>query len=242
MKIVIAIDSFKGSMTSFEAGTAAAKGFQNQFPHAEIVVKPIADGGEGTVEALVEGLRGKYCQAQVQDPLSRNILAQYGIIDKTAVIEISAAAGIALLKEEERNPKITSTYGVGQLIKDAILHGCRDFIIGIGGSATNDGGVGMLQALGFEFFDTHGNSIPRGAEGLSKIAHIHTHNALAQLKDCHFQINTVDRFINYVLHFFIRFRSFCRDRLGPIFFGICRNGGFYRSRFFAFIGNVCMTV
>ena len=162
MKAVIAIDSFKGSMTSMEAGNAAAAGVKAVFPDAEIVVRPLADGGEGTVEALTTGMGGRMETALVSDPLGRKISASYGILgkNKTAVIEMAAAAGLPLLSKEERNPLHTTTYGVGELIRDAIRKGCRHFIVGIGGSATNDGGVGMLSALGFEFLDKSGQPVP----------------------------------------------------------------------------------
>lgn len=129
MKTVIAIDSFKGSMTSMEAGNAAAAGVKAVFPDAEIVVRPLADGGEGTVEALTTGMGGRMETALVSDPLGRKISASYGILEKnkTAVIEMAAAAGLPLLSKEERNPLHTTTYGVGELIRDAIRKGCRHF-------------------------------------------------------------------------------------------------------------------
>lgn len=188
MNIVIAIDSFKGSISSMEAGLAAAEGFRRVIPHANIDVKPVADGGEGTVAALVEGLQGEYRQVRVQNPLSEETTAEYGIVGDTAVMEMSAAAGIALIPKENLNPMVTTTYGVGQMILDAISSGCRKFIIGIGGSATNDGGVGMLQALGFEFLDKDGKSVPAGAAGLPMITQIKTANALPQLSQCEFHI------------------------------------------------------
>ncbi len=150
MKIVIAIDSFKGSISSIEAGTAVSNGIYHVFPDAEISIYPLADGDEGTSNALVNGLGGTFRSVSVSDPLSREISAEYGILpDKTAVIEMASAAGITLLSENERNPMHTTTYGVGQMIADAIYQGCRNFIIGIGGSATNDVGIACLQALGF---------------------------------------------------------------------------------------------
>lgn len=188
MKVVIAIDSFKGSISSFEAGNSAALGIKRVCPDAEICVMPIADGGEGTVEALVEGMKGKIRQVTVKDSLGRNITAAYGIVGDTAVIEMSAAAGIFLLNKSELNPMHTTTYGVGEMIKDAIMNGCRDFIIGIGGSATNDGGVGMLQALGFEFLDGNGKAVPFGAKGVGMIEKITDDKALPELKECNFNI------------------------------------------------------
>lgn len=188
MKVFIAIDSFKGSMTSIESGGAASEGIKRVYPEADIKIMPIADGGEGTVEALVEGLGGKLHQVTVKNPLGKDILAEYGIVDKTAVIEMAAASGIALVNKNELNPMIATTYGVGQMIRDAILKGCREFIVGIGGSATNDGGVGMLTALGYEFLDKDGNEIPFGAQGLELIQKIKNTNTLPELKECIFNI------------------------------------------------------
>lgn len=149
MKIVIAIDSFKGSMSSMEAGNAAKAGILKACD-AEITVKPLADGGEGTTEALVEGLGGKYVSVSVTGPLGTKTTARYGILGdgRTAVMEMAEAAGIILVKREELDPSRATTYGVGEMILDAVNRGCREFIIGIGGSATSEGGVGMLQALG----------------------------------------------------------------------------------------------
>ena len=172
MKTVIAIDSFKGSLTSLEAGNAAAMGVKKVFPDAEVKVIPVADGGEGTVDALVGGMGGCIEKLKAQDPLGREIECRYGIVGKTAIIEMASAAGITLISEKERNPLNTSTYGVGQMILHAMEKGCRNFIIGIGGSATNDGGTGMLSALGFEFLDSEGCAIALGAKGLENLAHI----------------------------------------------------------------------
>ena len=190
MKVVISIDSFKGSLSSTQAGNAAKTGILRVYPEAEIVIRPLADGGEGTVDALIEGLGGNLHTVTVTGPLSTPIKASYGILEesKTAVIEMSAAAGITLVTEEERNPLHTTTYGVGELIKDAILQGCRKFLIGIGGSATNDGGVGMLSALGFSFLDENGNKIALGAKGLKDLKTIETKNVLPELSECTFQI------------------------------------------------------
>ena len=188
MKFVIAIDSFKGSMTSIEAGNAARDGILKVIPDAEVVVKPVADGGEGTVDALVDGLNGAKREITVTNPLGRRINAYYGIINDTAVIEMSAASGIALIKRNQLNPLITTTFGVGEMILDAINNGCRNFIIGIGGSATNDGGVGMLSALGFEFLDENGEKIGFGGGELEKICKINTSNVMPELKECTFSI------------------------------------------------------
>lgn len=191
MKVVVATDSFKGSMTSLEAGAAIAEGIR-RVKDAEVFVSPIADGGEGTVESLVLGMKGTYRRSMVTGPLGRQTEAVWGILSengtKTAIIEMAAAAGIILLKQEELNPLYTTTYGVGELIREAIAAGCRRFIIGIGGSATNDGGVGMLQALGFRFMDEKGMPIPRGAAGLSGLASIDTSGALPELSECMFRV------------------------------------------------------
>lgn len=190
MKITIAIDSLKGSLSSLEAGRAAGEGIKRVFPDAEVEIFPIADGGEGTVDALVAGLKGRKRLAEVQDPLGRAVKAAYGILQEKnmAVIEIAAAAGITFLDSEERNPLKTTTFGVGQLIRDAIRQGCRNFLIGLGGSATNDGGVGMLQALGYEFQKKDGTPIDRGAQGLEELAHISAEHAMPELSQCTFQI------------------------------------------------------
>ena len=189
MNIVIAIDSFKGSLTTLQAGNAAAAGIRRVCPNAEIHSFPIADGGEGTVDALVSGLHGTYRTAAVSDPLGREISARYGILpSNTAAIEMAAASGLPLLSPAERNPLHTTTYGFGQLIRDAIGQGCRNFILGIGGSATNDGGVGCLQALGFDFLDKNGKQVSFGAKGLSDIVHISDENAMPELKECSFHV------------------------------------------------------
>lgn len=190
MKILIAIDSFKGSLTSMEAGYAAAEGIRRVEQNAEICVRPLADGGEGTVEALSAGVNGVLQNIWVTGPLGIPVKCQYGIVQKTktAIVEMSAAAGITLVPEEKRNPLYTTTYGVGEIIKDAIGKGCRKFIIGIGGSATNDGGVGMLQALGYGFLDKDGKQVSFGAKGLEGLETISEENALQELKECKFRV------------------------------------------------------
>jgi len=190
MKIVFAIDSFKGSMSSLQAGYAAAEGAKRVFPDAQLVVRPLADGGEGTVEALAAGMGGYLRTVTVDGPLGEPVSCAYGIIEEsgTAVIEMAAASGLTLVPPALRDPMNTSTYGVGQVIADAIAQGCRRFIVGIGGSATNDGGAGMLQALGFALVDAEGNAIPRGAKGLKDLAAIDESNVLPQLKECTFRV------------------------------------------------------
>lgn len=217
MKVVIAIDSFKGSMSSMEAGRAAKAGIErargadgidracgadridrvcgaDKIDRASgadrIVVKPLADGGEGTTEALVEGLGGEYVTVWVTGPLGEKTEARYGILGdkKTAVLEMAEASGIILIKREELDPSRATTYGVGEMILDAVGRGCRELIIGIGGSATSDGGAGMLQALGYEFLDSDGNSIRPGIRDLDRIASITAKHVPEVLKECHFRI------------------------------------------------------
>ena len=190
MKIVVAIDSLKGSLTSLEAGQAIRCGISRAIPDAEVFVRPIADGGEGTVEALVLGMNGKNVTVTVTGPLGSPVECTYGILEeqKTAIVEMSGAAGITLVPEAARNPLHTTTYGVGEVIKDAIRRGCRHFIVGIGGSATNDGGIGMLQALGYGFLDQDGNPVAYGAKGLRDLAEITDTGVIPQLKECTFRI------------------------------------------------------
>lgn len=190
MKVTVAIDSLKGSLTSMEAGYAISEGITRVFPDAEVCVRPLADGGEGTVEALVKGMDGIYKKVKVSGPLGDKVEATYGIIEetKTAIIEMSQAAGITLVPEEKRNPLYTTTYGVGEMIIDAIQNGCRRFIVGIGGSATNDGGVGMLQALGYQFTNALGEEIADGARGLKELKNISDENVIPELAECEFKI------------------------------------------------------
>ena len=190
MKVVVAIDSLKGSLSSLEAGSAISEGIHRALKDAEVIVRPLADGGEGTVEALALGMNGRIEKIKVTGPLGHPVEAAYGIIDEThtAIIEMSAAAGITLISEQERNPLDTTTYGVGEMIKDAIRKGCRHFIVGIGGSATNDGGIGMLQALGFGFLDVNGNQVGFGAKGLKDIEKITDEAVLPELKECYFKV------------------------------------------------------
>ena len=189
MKAVIAIDSFKGSISSIEAGNAVAEGIRRVFPDADTIIKPVADGGEGTVEALVSGLNGQLCEAEVSDPLGRKMTAKYGVLpNNTAVIEMAAASGLTLIPPFVDAPMHTTTYGTGELILDAIKRGCRNFIIGIGGSATNDGGIGCLQALGFGMLDDNGRQVSFGAKGLSQLAEITAASVIPELKECSFKV------------------------------------------------------
>lgn len=189
MKIIIAIDSFKGSISSMEAGNAAKAGIL-KVCSAQIVVMPVADGGEGTTEALVEGLGGKYVTVEVTGPLGARTCARYGILGdgRTAVMEMAQASGISLLKREELDPLRATTYGVGEMILDAVKRGCREFIIGIGGSATSEGGAGMLKALGYEINDEDGRPVGPGLKDLDRVAEISGEKVPKELKECHFRI------------------------------------------------------
>ena len=190
MKAVIAIDSFKGSLSSMDAGNAVSEGIRRVYPDADIWVRPLADGGEGTVDALVHGMNGVKKSVIVTGPLGKPVNCEYGIIEerKTAVIEMSGAAGITLVPDEHRNPLYTTSYGVGEVIRDAIQRGCRRFVVGIGGSATNDGGIGMLQALGFDFLDKNGNQVPFGALGVEQLCSISGEHVIPELSLCEFRI------------------------------------------------------
>ncbi len=190
MKVVIAIDSFKGSLSSLQAGNAVKEAALKLKGDAEIIVKPLADGGEGTVETLAEGSDSKIIELSVKGPLLNPVIAKYCILkeNNTAVIEMASASGITLISDQDKNPLKTTTFGVGELIKDAINKGCRRFIVGIGGSATNDGGTGMLTALGYEFLDKNDNPIPLGAIGLKDLCKIKTDNVMPELKECSFNV------------------------------------------------------
>ncbi len=190
MKVVTAIDSFKGSLTSLEAGHGVETGFKRVDSAIEVNVRPLADGGEGTVDALTEGMHGDKVYVQVTGPLGDKVNCPYGIIaeSQTAIIEMSGAAGITLIPRNQLDPMKATTYGVGEVIKDAINRGCRRFLIGIGGSATNDGGVGMLMALGYDFLDAQGQPIALGAQGLKDLDHIETSHVLPALQECSFKI------------------------------------------------------
>lgn len=191
MKVTVAIDSFKGSLNTFQSGAAVADSIRAVYPDAEVKVCPLADGGEGTVSAIASALDGQICKVEVCGPLGEKVVAEYGVISekRLAVIEMSAAAGITLVPDGKRNPLNTTTYGVGELILHAIEKmGCRHFLIGIGGSATNDGGLGMLSALGFEFLDKDGNPVSCFGKGLRDIVRINADKCLPALKKCSFEI------------------------------------------------------
>ncbi len=170
MKVLIAVDSFKGSLSSEKAGLAIAMGVKKVYPAAETKIIPMADGGEGTMEALVKAQNGEVITTPVHSPLGDMIEAQLGLLsDGTAVMEMAAASGLTLVLTEKRNPLITTTFGTGELIKKALDQGAKDIIIGIGGSATNDGGVGMAQALGVKFLDQNGKELPWGGGFLDRL-------------------------------------------------------------------------
>lgn len=189
-KIIVALDSFKASLSSEEAANCVKKGILTVFPACEVKTIKIADGGEGTVEALLDTLKGRFVELSVNDPLMRPVKAKYGIIDdgKTALIEMASASGLSLIAPSERNPLKTTTYGTGELIKDALERGCRNFLIAIGGSATNDAGTGMLQALGFRFYNSEKQELKQGGEILSEISLIDTDAVLASLKNAKFTV------------------------------------------------------
>jgi glycerate kinase len=184
MRIVIAPNAFKGSLTAFEAAEAIAEGIRAALPDAEMVLVPIADGGDGTVDALVAATRGERRTLRVRGPLGDPVDAEYGLIDggSTAVIEMAKAAGLALVPPGKRDPRITTTYGVGELLQRAYDEGARRFIVGIGGSATNDGGAGMAQALGYHLLDENGQELRPGGLALKRLARIHVGGAHANWK------------------------------------------------------------
>jgi len=189
IKIIVATDSFKGSLTAAQACAAIAEGVILAAPEAEVECVPMADGGEGTVQSLVDGLGGDFVSCAAEDPVGRVRTAVYGLINEyMAVIEMAQASGLTLLEDKERNPFQTSTFGTGQLIKDALDRGARNFIIGIGGSATNDAGAGMAEALGYRFLDKNGIELPRGGLALSELASIDASCADERIKASRFTI------------------------------------------------------
>ncbi|MGB7606385.1 MAG: glycerate kinase [Lutisporaceae bacterium] len=186
MKIVIAPDSFKGSLLAKEAAECIKAGILRVYKDSNILCIPMADGGEGTVQALVDATEGRIIKVRVKDPLLREVKAFYGILgdNKTAVIEMAAASGLPLIAINERNPMLTTTYGTGELIKHALDMGCKEISIGIGGSATNDGGLGMAMALGVKFLDKAGMDIGHGGGSLSKLHTIDVSGLDERLRAC----------------------------------------------------------
>lgn len=185
MKIIVAPDSFKGSLSAKDTAEAMRRGIEQVIEGAEIVLMPMADGGEGFVEAMAAALNGKLTDVDTFDPLGRPISAAYALVDdgKTAVIETAAASGLTLLKEAEKNPLKASTYGTGLLVRDALERGCETIYIGLGGSATNDGGIGLAQALGYHFVGESGEVIDIGGRGLERIVAIDASERLKRLDD-----------------------------------------------------------
>lgn len=186
---VIAPDSFKGSLSAKEVCDSIERGIKKILPDAECIKVPMADGGEGTVQSLVDATNGTIYHTQVSDPLGRKIKAMYGISGdgSTAFIEMASASGLYLLTENERNPLLTSTYGTGQLVKAALDKNVKKIILGIGGSATNDGGAGFAQALGVKLLDKEGDELPFGGKYLKKLSKIDISNIDARLKDIEFE-------------------------------------------------------
>ena len=186
MKVLVAIDSFKGSLSSLEAGNAVKSGIEKL--GCEVLVKPIADGGEGSVEALADALKARFMDVIVANPLGEKTPARYALKGELGILEMASASGLPLIEKSRRNPLKTSTYGFGEMIAHAITHGARKFIIGIGGSATNDAGMGMLRALGFKFKDANGAELAGAGEDLIKLVTIDCTSVLPHLKECEFLI------------------------------------------------------
>lgn len=190
MRVLVAIDSMKGSISSRDAAAAVKAGILSVSSEAQVDWVPVADGGEGTVETLVSGLGGELIQVNVTGPLGEPVQAAYGWLpqQQTAVFEMAQASGLPLVPPEKRNPLHTTTRGVGEMLLDALDRGYRRMIIGIGGSATNDGGLGMLSALGYQFLKEDGTPVSPGAAGLSELSSIRTGSVLPELPACSFRI------------------------------------------------------
>ncbi|MFJ7849685.1 glycerate kinase [Peribacillus sp. NPDC097206] len=192
MKIVLAPDSFKGSLTAPEVAQAMERGVKRVLPYAETVVVPMADGGEGTMESLIAATHGQRVDVLVNGPLLNKVQAAYGVLgdEETCVVEMASASGICLVEPNKLNPLIATTYGTGELIHQALNDGYRKFILAIGGSATNDAGVGMLQALGLKVLDKEGVEIGYGGAELSRITAIEMHDFEPRIAECEFIIAT----------------------------------------------------
>jgi glycerate kinase len=190
MKIVLAPDSFKESMTASQAVAAMRAGVESVLPDTEIVGVPMADGGEGTVDAVVDALHGERVEVEVAGPLGGPVTAHYGYVPlrQLAVIETATAAGLELIPRDQRNVLRSSTFGVGQLIRDALDRGAEELLVGLGGSATNDGGTGMLCALGAVFSDGEGHPLPPGGAALERLAHIDVSGMDPRLADVRIRI------------------------------------------------------
>ncbi|WP_338433933.1 glycerate kinase [Ligilactobacillus saerimneri] len=185
MKFLIAPDSFKGSLTAKEVAQAIKAGIERVYPQAEYRLVPMADGGEGTVQSLVDATAGRLLTKHVTGPLGTTVAAQYGILGdgQTAVIEMAQASGIQYVNEQTKNPLVTTTYGTGELILDALDQGIKKIILGIGGSATNDGGAGMAQALGFRLQDKNNQELTFGGGALNRLDHIESQEADPRLQE-----------------------------------------------------------
>lgn len=190
MKVVIAPDSYKGSLSSVSAAEAIAKGVKKALPSCEVISVPVADGGEGTMNSLVSATGGKKVKVSVMGPLHKKVAAEYGVLgdEKTCVIEMASASGLELINKSERNPLIATTFGTGELIKQALDDGYRHFILAVGGSATNDGGAGMLQALGLKMMNDAGDEIGLGGEALGEVTSVQLDSLDSRIKDCQFLI------------------------------------------------------
>lgn len=189
-KIVVAIDSFKGSLTSEEASKAVEEGIKTVYPSCKVLRFPIADGGEGVLDVLVSAMDGTYISLKAHDPFMQWVDTRYGLSadGKTALIEMASISGLTMVPANQRNPLLTTTYGVGELIKDALCRGCRNFIIGIGGSATNDAGLGMLQALGYRLLDKNGEELGVGGQVMAHVVTIDSSSVLPDLKESRFTV------------------------------------------------------
>ncbi|MEF1308747.1 glycerate kinase [Vibrio mytili] len=190
MKIVIAPDSYKESLTAMEVATSIEKGFKHVLPHAEYIKLPMADGGEGTVQSLVDATGGRIVSHHVTGPLGQQVEGFYGLLGdgKTAIIEMAAASGLHLVEPEFRNPLLTTTYGTGELIRAVLDRGVEHIIVGIGGSATNDGGLGMAQALGIRMLDAAGQSLTHGGGALANLVTIDTSNLDPRLANIRLEV------------------------------------------------------
>lgn len=195
MKIVIAPDSFKESLTALDVANAIEAGFRQVFPRADYLKVPMADGGEGTVQSMVDATQGHFIDLEVTGPLGNRVMAQYGILGAvdgqeptTAVIEMASASGLHLVPREQRDPRYTTSFGTGELIKDALNRGIKHIILGLGGSATNDAGVGLAQALGIQFLDENHQELPFGGMALAQLSHVDASQAHPLLSECRFDV------------------------------------------------------
>lgn len=182
-EIVVAMDSFKGSLTSQQASEALTEGIRAQYPDCRVVTIPLADGGEGSAEVLTEALGGSFVEVEVSAPRGGRLMTRYGLVEGVAIMDFASAAGLTLLTPEQRNPLLTTSRGVGEMMADALRRGCRKILLGLGGSATNDCATGALQALGVRFLDASGEEVEGCGGNLSRIASIDTSYILPQLAD-----------------------------------------------------------